>query len=262
MAILPKQHYRAVVFAAMASCATMTPNLAAAQTRAASAMQDEIEYAYPNQSVWTTRRNEQGEPDNPLLRLAAVLFAKAGIPWHGASYPAARMFEHLRKGSAEFSMLVKAPSLQECCLLSQKPVANTELRIYRRAEQPAVKSREELLGKRVITILGYSYGGLLAFIDENGKKNNGIVNNVAETHEAAFAMLERERADYLIDYTGPATEVLAARPVKNLKFDVLDRLEVYLVVSRKRPDAEKLMARLESIAESLNKPEILWAPTK
>ena len=91
----------------------------------------EIEYAYPNQSVWTTRRDEWGEPDNPLLRLAAVLFTKAGVPWHGKAYPAGRLFEHLRNGTAEFSMLVKAPVLQECCLVSQRPVAKTELRIYR-----------------------------------------------------------------------------------------------------------------------------------
>jgi polar amino acid transport system substrate-binding protein len=230
-----------------------------AKDHKASAYVAEIEYAYPNQSVWTTRRDERGEPDNPLLRLAAVLFAKAGIPWHGKAYPAARMFEHLRNGSAEFSMLVKAPALRDCCLVSQKPVASTDLRIYRRAETPPVRAREELAGKSVITILGYSYGGLLSFIDD---KKNGIVNNVAETHESAFAMLERGRADYLIDYTGPATEVLAGRSSKNMKFDVLDRLEIYLVLSRKRPDAQKLMSRLESIAESLNKPEILWAPVK
>jgi hypothetical protein len=75
-------------------------------------------------------------------------------------------------------------------------------------------------------------------------------------------MLERGRADYVIDYTGPSTEVLAIRPNKNLKFGVLDRLDVYLVVSKKRPDAAQLMARLETIVDSLNKPEILWMPSK
>lgn len=248
---------KAFFFAAAASwlALAMAPCIAQAQPAAAAA----IEYAYPSQSVWTARRDERGEPENPLLRLAAVLFAKAGVPWHAKGYPAARMFEHLRNGSAEFSMLVKAPVLQECCLVSRKPVARTEIRIYRSAEKAAVKSRDDLVGKRVITILGYSYGGLLTFIDD---KKNGIVNNVAETHESALAMLERGRADYLIDYTGPVTEVLALHPVKNLAFDVLDRLEVHLVLSRKRVDAPQLMARLEAIAESLDKPEILWTPAK
>lgn len=215
----------------------------------------EIEYAYPSESVWTTRRDAQGEPDNPLLRLAAVLFRKAGVPWHGKGYPAARMFENLRNGTAEFSMLVKAPVLQDCCLVSKLPVASTELRIYSGANAAPVKSREGLVGKRVITILGYSYGGLLKFIED---QKNGVINNVAQTHEAAFAMLERGRADYLIDYTGPSTEVLAVRPNKRLAFEVFERLDVYLVLSKKRPDAVPLMARLEAVAETLNKPEILW----
>jgi ABC-type amino acid transport substrate-binding protein len=238
---------------------SMASGMAFAQSSVPTGFNTEIEYAYPNQSVWTTRRDAQGEPDNPLLRLAAVIFRKADIPWHGKSYPAGRMFENLRNGTSGFSILVKAPVLQECCLVSKRPVASTELRVYGNAATTPVKSKDDVIGKRVITILGYSYGGLLGFIDD---KKNGIVNNVAETHESAFAMLERGRADYVIDYTGPSTEVLAVRPNKNLKFGVLDRLDVYLVISKKRPDAAQLMTRLETIAETLNKPEILWMPTK
>ena len=237
----------------------LAPCLAAAQPAEASAPVAEIEYAYPSQSVWTTRRDAKDEPDNPLLRLATVLFRQANIPWHGVGYPAARMFENLRNGKSEFSMLVKDPALQACCLVSRKPVASTELRVYARVSAAAIRTRDDLVGKRVITILGYGYGGLLKFVED---QKNGIVNQVAETHESAFAMLERGRADYLMDYAGPSTEVLAAHPVKELKYEVLDRLEVHLVISRKRPDAPQLMARLETIAESLNKPEILWPTAK
>ncbi len=229
---------------------------AMAQTGAAPFTPSEIEYAYPSQSVWTARLDSRGEPDNPLLRLADAIFKKAGMPWHGTGYPAARMFDNLRNGTSEFSMLVNAPALQECCLIGKKPMTSTELRVYAHAGTPPVKSREDLVGKSVITIQGYSYGGLLAFISD--RKNN-INNNVAATHEAAFAMLERKRADYLIDYTGPSTEMLAMHPIKDVRHDVIDRLDVYLVLSKKRPDAQALMGRLEAIAESLNKEEILWS---
>jgi polar amino acid transport system substrate-binding protein len=235
------------------------PLASLAQTGAPTITNAEIEYAYPDQSIWTTRRNVQGEPDNPLLRLTAVLFRKANIPWHGKSYPAGRMFENLRNGTSEFSILVKTPALQDCCVLSTRPVASTELRIYSSVEAAPIPSREALVGKRVITILGYSYGGLMAFIED---PKNRIINNAAQTHESAFAMLERGRADYLIDYTGPASEVLAIKPNKNLKFSSLDRLDAYLVLSKKRPDAAPLMVRLEAIADTLNKPELLWAPNK
>lgn len=152
-------------------------------------------------------------------------------------------------------MLVKAPALQDCCLVGKKPVTSTELRVYAHAETPPIKSREELVGRSAITIQGYSYGGLLNFIAD--KKHN-ITNNVATTHEAAFAMLERKRADYLIDYSGPSTEILTLHPMSGFSHEVIGRLDVYLVISKKRADAEKLLTRLEGIADTLNKEEILW----
>ena len=116
----------------------------------------EIEYASPDQSVWTTRVNAQGEPDNPLLRVAEALFSKAGVPWHSKSYPAARLFKYLQSGVVQFSMLVKATGLQECCLFSRKPVAIAEIRAYRRAGTAPIRVTEDLAGKQVITIRGYS----------------------------------------------------------------------------------------------------------
>ncbi|WP_448191019.1 substrate-binding periplasmic protein [Azospirillum sp. sgz301742] len=219
----------------------------------------EIEYAYPDQSVWTTRLNERGKPDNPLLRVAAVLFTKAGIPWHGKDYPAARMFTYLRDGTAQFSMLVKAPALQECCLLSKNPVTSSEIRVYRAADKPPILSNEDLAGKRVITIRGYSYGGLLNFITD---PRNAVTNHSAIKHDAAFSMLEAGRGDYLLDYTGPATEVLAAHPIAGIQSDVLSRQDVFLVLSRSYPEAQVVLSRLEAIMATLDIDQIIQSASK
>lgn len=227
------------------------PSLANAQ-----AAPPKIEYAYPDQSVWTTRLNDRGEPDNPLLHVAALLFGKAGIPWQGKGYPAARMFNHLRDGTAQFSMLVKAPALQECCLFGAVPVASAEIRVYRAADTPPIRTNADLAGNRVITIRGYSYGGLLNFITD---PNNRITNHAAIRHDIAFSMLEAGRGDYLLDYAGPATEVLAAQPVAGVRFDVLSRQNVYLVLSRSYPDAPAVLSRLEAILATLNVEDIMQA---
>ena len=41
----------------------------------------ELEYAYPDISVWTTKRDAQGKLQNPLVKLAGPLFEKAGKPF-------------------------------------------------------------------------------------------------------------------------------------------------------------------------------------
>jgi polar amino acid transport system substrate-binding protein len=216
---------------------------------AAASPPPEIEYASPDQSVWTTHSNKQGEPDNPLNSVAAVLFTKAGIPWHSRAYPATRMFKYLQDGTVHFSILVRSPALQECCLLSRKPLTFVEIHAYHRAGTPPIKSVNDLLGKSVITIHGYSYGGLLALL---GEERNRTGNNLTLTHAAAFHMLAQERADYVIDYAGPASEVLAATPIPGLQSELLSRQEVFLVLSKQYPDAEKLMSRFEKIAETLD----------
>lgn len=219
----------------------------------------EIEYASPEQSVWTTRIGSDGEPDNPLFRVAAALFAKAGIAWHGRSYPAARMFKYLQDGNAQFSMLVQSPALQACCLLSRKPVAVTEIRVYHPENKAPINSLADLAGKNIITIHGYSYGGLLTFLSDEA---NRIHNNVALTHPSAFKMLARQRADYVVDYAGPAAEVLAAEPLPGLRSEVLSRQEVHLVLVKSYPEASKVMSRLEAIADGLDIDKLMRGPKK
>ncbi|WP_428609802.1 substrate-binding periplasmic protein [Sedimenticola sp.] len=210
----------------------------------------EIEYAYPDQSVWTTQVDENGILKNPLLDFAERLFSRAGIPWHSTPYPAKRLFSNLKQGVSNFSMLVRAASLESCCLFSQQPVTHTELRVYRLADAAPITDKEALKGKRVITIHGYSYGGLGRFIRDPAN-NIEIINT--PRHESAFAMLAHQRADYLLDYTGPSMEVLAAEPIPGIENHILTTLNVYLVLHKDYPDAEQVMKKLDAIAQELNR---------
>ena len=209
----------------------------------------EIEYVSPDQSVWTIRTDAKGQPENPLLAVAAELFARANIRWYARVYPAARMFKRLQDGSSQFSMLVNAPTLKECCLLSRKSITNADIRVFHFAGKAPIRTKEDLAGKRIITVHGYSYGGLQPFLRD---EHQGIVNNVALTHASAFKMLARGRADYLIDYAGPAGEVLAEEPLADLDSELLLRQEVFLVLSRAYPDARHVMDSLDRIVQTLD----------
>ncbi len=217
---------------------------------------EELEYAYPDISVWTTQRDSEGKLKNPLVRLAKPLFEKVGIPWHPQDYPAKRMFENLRNGTSKFSMLVNAKkALNGCCLVSKDPVAVVEIRIYSLKTSPPITKREDMLDKDLISLRGYSYAGLRNYIADNK-----ISNNLAGDHHAAFAMLAAGRADYVLDYANPAEEVLEENPIKNIKFETMSQSKVYLILSKAYPDAENVMARLEKAAATLDKDEFLNPP--
>jgi polar amino acid transport system substrate-binding protein len=210
----------------------------------------EIEYAAPDPSIWTTRVDAHGETQNPLFVLAGQMFSRAGIPWRLRSYPAARMFRYLEDGTAQFSILVASSALTRCCLVSKKPVAVAEIRVFHRAGLPILSERAALAGKSVITVRGYSYGELKAFIADPA---NRVIDSEAPDHVAAFRMLANGRGDYLLDYSGPAAEILARDPVAGLHEEVLSRQPVYLVLARSYPNASQVMARFEEIVDILRR---------
>lgn len=215
----------------------------------------EIEYGYPDQSIFVATVNVRGQPDSPMTRVADALLTRAGLSWYAVPYPAPRLFKNLQDGITNFSILVRAPQLETCCLFSKAPVYSTELNVYFIGDTPPVKSREELAGKRIITIRGYTYGGLMQFVADPA---NRIENEAAPTHKAGFEMLAARRGDYLVDYDSAAREILAESPVRHLQHRTLDRLDIHLVLSRSYPDAEATMARLESIARTLKIDDILF----
>ncbi|NVK19613.1 MAG: transporter substrate-binding domain-containing protein [Methylocystaceae bacterium] len=220
---------------------------------------EEIEYAYPDISVWTTKHDRNGKLKNPLVKLAGPLFEKAGISWHPQDYPARRMFANLRDGTSQFSMLVNAErALQGCCLVSKEPVAMVEIRVFHKKDSPAITKPEDLNGKSVITIRGYSYAGTMKHIQD---KNNRIDNYLAPSHHAAFEMFASGRADYLLDYAFPAAEVLEEHPIKDITYSTLKQTNIYLILNKEYPDAENVMAKLEEISKTIDKDEFLTSPT-
>lgn len=208
-----------------------------------------IEYAYPDQSVWTTKTDSAGVLRNPLLNLAEALFTSLNYQWTANPYPANRMFERLEEGKSNFSMLVRAPRLEKSCIFSKYPIVTTELRVYRTAESLPITRKEDLRGKQIITIRGYSYGAIGRYLRNT---NNDVVIFDASRHESAFEMLAYGRAEYLLDYTGPSEEILAAKPIAGITSDILQHLGVYFVLARSYPNAPEVMATFERAAASID----------
>lgn len=208
-----------------------------------------IEYVYPDQSIWTTKRNQDGVLANPLLEYAEVLFSRYDVVWAAKPYPAKRMFDRLEQGVSKFSILVQAPRLNKCCIFSKKPVTYSELKIYRSPNTDNIFKLEDLRGKSIITIRGYSYGSIGRYLRN---KENEITIHEAPGHSSAFEMLRHGRANYLLNYSGPSNEILSVHPMKGMEEDTLTRLYVYLVLSRSYPDAENVMSTLEGLSHHID----------
>lgn len=218
-----------------------------AMAQPAPAARSEIVFGFPEFPPLSFA-NDRGEADGYLVHLTQAMFQRAGLRTRSSIFPAQRLFENLANGSIDFSMVVRNPVLDRCCLYSKKVVFREELRVYHAAGKPPVISKKALAGKHIITIQGFSYAGLIKFIQDS---NNHIVSEIAPTHAAAFTMLDAGRADYVLDYAGPAANGLLLYPMRNLQSEVIDHLDIYLVLSRKFPNAEQLLPRLSAIVTEL-----------
>lgn len=198
--------------------------------------------------------NSRGAVDGALIRVAERLFAAAGLPWSGAAYPAPRLVKGLQDGSFNFSMLVRMPALDACCLFSTVPVIVQEPRVYFLAGTPPVSSKEGLAGHSLIVVNGFTYAGLIQYVKDPA---NAIIVEVAETLNAAFRMLAAGRADYLLSYEANARSVLAVQAIPDIQSRVVGRVPVYLVLSKTYPDAAATLGRLERLTRGLDIPAIM-----
>lgn len=215
--------------------------------------QPEIEYGYPEQPPHAYT-NAQGQAVGSYPRLLNMLFKQAGIAWHGASYPDRRLMANLDNGTTSFSIQAKNPQLANCCLYGKTPVWYDELRVYHRAATPTILRKEDLIGKRVAVLAGFSYGGLIDFIDD---PQHRIDKQLANSHVAAFEMLDSGRADYLLDYADPAnSEGLAKHPIADLRSLKIDTVYMYFVINKNYPDAAYLLNRLEALYLKMREADI------
>lgn len=221
---------------------------------AAMAEPTKIRYAFPDQLILSTEIDKHGVANNPLLRVTEELFKRARIDMESRAYPAARMFRNLKKGLANFSILVHSPSLDSCCLIGKTRVSTTELRIYYKKGVEAITLIEDLAGKTIITVRGYSYGPLKSFIAD---PNNKVSTSPSISHTSAFTMLSKGRAKYLLDYKQPSIEVLTQNPIGDIQFKTLDTIDFYLVLSRDYPNAPQVLLKLENIIKEMDVEKIM-----
>ncbi|MBF0259446.1 MAG: hypothetical protein HQK62_11505 [Desulfamplus sp.] len=82
---------------------------------------------------------------------------------------------------------------------------------------------------------------------------NNIELDVTDGHELAFKKLQGKRADYLLDYSAPAEKTLKSITIPGIQSHSISLLDVFLIISKKTPDAENLLKKLEQAFIDLKK---------
>lgn len=204
-------------------------------------------YEFPPHSY----SDSQGRPQGAILRLTARLLAHAGYRAEIRSYPSARLYSDLRSGRVH--IWPGAPGkaeLAEDTLETRTQVGEIVLNLYFRHDTLLPRLPEDLKGRGLILISGYTYwqptNALL------GDSALAITPHRTGSHSAALEMLQRHRGDFLLDYQTPVEQARRRLGMAELPFVQLQRLPLKLIVSRRAPDAEALRDALDRAYQELS----------
>ena len=180
----------------------------------------------------------------------AKLMAEAGLRYRVEGYPPKRLYRLLASGGAHFFIgLQHAPEYDGQVYVSPSPLNVIRLQLYRLPTTPALPQVQALAGKSLIVIRGYSYAGTLLKLQ--GLEPAPMVRETKD-HRQALMMLRAGRADYLLDYSLAVNYTLRqmAQPPE-LAVMLLSELKLYLLVSKKAPNAQVLIQKLTQAMERL-----------
>lgn len=193
----------------------------------------------------------QGRPQGAILRLTERLLEHAGYQAVVRSYPSARLYSGLRDGSVQvWPGAPGKPELAAHTLETRTQLGEIVLNLYFRRDTLLPRIPEDLQGRGVILISGYSYW----------PQTNALVSDPAlaiqfhrtGSHAAALEMLQRQRGDFLLDYQTPVEQARRRLGMAELPFVQLQRLPLKLIVSRHAPGAEALRDALDRAYEELS----------
>ncbi|KMQ76916.1 substrate-binding periplasmic protein [Marinobacter subterrani] len=146
-----------------------------------------------------------GTPAGRFIELTRKVVAEAGYQPDFIYLPVSRVYLYLINGTIDvWPGVTEVPRLEGEVLESWVSPFQVQLSAWYREGTEPLEHFDQLQGKRVIVIGGYTYGGLLGWLE----RKPGIRLTEAPNHRSAVDMLKRNRGDYLLDYQAPVQEIL------------------------------------------------------
>ena len=168
----------------------------------------------------------------------------ADVNYDVRMFPNRRLYQQLNSGAVDFTVsITDILTNKEDFVISQFPVTQVKVNAFWVGDKAPISSIEDLRGKQVILISGYTYGTLRQQLEKQG---NGIqiIANI-EKHKQALEALMAGRGDYLINYSQPIELLNEANNWTHVKASTLNKYDMYYILSRRYPNAEVVMQKLE-----------------
>lgn len=204
--------------------------------------------------------DSEGRAQGSILALTERLLRHAGYQAEFHAQPSARLYASLRDGSVQ--VWPGAPGKLELAghtLESRTRLGQINLNLYFRPDTLLPRIPEDLIGRGIIQITGYSYWQPINEMFND--PNLHIQQHRTSTHTAALEMLQRRRGDFLLDYHNPVEQARQHLGMDELPFVVLQRIPLHLIVSKHFPGSEALRdgldrayAELQAAGEDLRLP--------
>jgi len=173
----------------------------------------------------------------------------ASLNYQLLSFPAKRTYVNLGSGIIDLhGGLKRNVNYHDQVIYSKNLIGAIELRIYGLGDTSLPVSLTELTGKRLGIIRGFNYNGYLATLTDPNSKNHVTVIN---SHSSALLMLQNGRIDLLLDYKSPVDSELQIRPIAKIRHNTLEKLDLYFVLNKNRPNAVAIMNLLDASFSSL-----------
>ncbi|MCM0613843.1 transporter substrate-binding domain-containing protein [Marinobacter sediminum] len=152
-----------------------------------------------------TYQNDAGKPDGTFIDMTRKVAEEAGYVPEFLYLPVSRAYLYLSNGLIDvWPGVTNIPSIKDDVLESWSSPSAIHLSAWYREGVTPVNHFDQLKGKTVIVIGGYTYAGLLSWLEAQ----DTITVTEAPNHRSALDMLKRKRGDYLLDYRQPVEEVL------------------------------------------------------
>lgn len=182
--------------------------------------------------------------------LLEKLLTELKIPYHKKGYPAKRLYSNLAKGETDLFLGFKdADVYKEDVYFSDRPVMIARVSVLSEKGNPRIFKKEDLKNKRIIAVRGFIYGGFIKYVE---LPDNKIKTELANNHRNAYEMLASRRAPYLLTYSLSIKEYFDRKQFMNYQEDFIIDIPLYLIVSKKTPNAKEFLKKLTETWVKLN----------